>query len=196
MPQSGVFYVDKELLRRMCELERDASFPDELARPVKMLVLDVDGVLTDGGLYYNDDGLAMKRFDVQDGLGIKLVQRAGIEVVILSGMESAALMKRACDLGIEECHAGYFHKLPKLEEIMAARGISWSEVAYIGDDVIDLPVLRKAGLALAVKNAQPEIRAAVHYVSPLSGGAGGVRWFIRHILLAQGRLSSILADFI
>lgn len=180
----------------MCELERDASFPDELAKPIKMLVLDLDGVLTDGGLYYDDNGLRLKRFDVQDGLGIKLAQRAGIEVVILSGMESPALMKRACDLGIDECHAGFFHKLPKLEEIMAARKFSWAEVAYVGDDVIDLPVLRKAGLALAVRNAQPEIRVAAHYVAPLDGGAGAVRWVIRHILLAQDRLASILADFI
>lgn len=188
--------MDKELLRRMCELERDPSFPDEAAKSVKMLVLDVDGVLTDGGLYYNDDGLSVKRFDVQDGLGIKLAQRAGIEVVIISGMESPALMKRACDLGIEECHAGCFHKLPKLEEIMAARGIGWHEVAYIGDDVVDLPVLRRVGLPLAVKNAQPEVRAIVRYVTPLPGGSGGVRWVIRHILLAQDRLAPILAEFI
>ena len=188
--------MDNELLRRMCELERDASFPGELAKPVKMLVLDVDGVLTDGGLYYSDEGLALKRFDVQDGLGIKLAQRAGIEVVIISGMESPALMARAKDLGIAECHAGVFRKLPKLEGIMAARGVSWHEVAYVGDDVIDLPILRRAGLALAVKNAQPEIRAAVHYVAPCGGGAGGARWLIRHILLAQGRLSAILADFL
>lgn len=185
-----------KIILQMCELERDQSFPNDLAKPVKMLVLDVDGVLTDGGLYYDDAGLAFKRFDVQDGLGIKLAQRAGIEVVIISGMESPALMARAKDLGISECHAGVFRKLPKLEEIMAARGLSWSELAYIGDDIIDLPVLRRAGLALAVKNAQPEIRAVAHYVSPFCGGSGGVRWFIRHILLAQGAMPAILTDFL
>lgn len=188
--------VTKNLIGRMCEFERDSSFPDERAKAIKMLVLDVDGVLTDGGLYYGDEGLAIKRFDVQDGLGIKLAQRAGIEVVIISGMESPALMFRAKDLAITECHAGIFRKLPKLEEIMAARGISWTELAYVGDDIIDLPILHRAGLALAVKNAQPEIRAAVHYVAPLCGGAGGVRWCIRHILLAQGHMSAILADFL
>lgn len=186
----------EELLRRLCALERDPAFPDGRAKAIRLLALDVDGVLTDGGLYYNDDGLAMKRFDVQDGLGVKLAQRAGIEVVILSGMESPALLKRAGDLGITECHAGFFRKLPKLEEILAARGMDWTELAYVGDDVIDLPALRRAGLALAVRNAQPEIRAVAHYVAPLDGGAGAVRWLIRHILLAQDRLAPLLAEFI
>lgn len=180
----------------MCELERDALFPAERARPVKMLVLDVDGVLTDGGLYYNDTGLTIKRFDVQDGIGIKLAQRGGIEIVIISGMPSPALMKRAGDLGIDECHAGLFHKLPKLEEIMAARGLGWHEIAYVGDDVIDVPIMRRCGLALAVQNAQPEAKAAAHYVAPRPGGSGGVRWCIRHILLAQGRMAELLADFL
>lgn len=188
--------MDKELLKKMCEFERDPDFPSELAKNIEMLVLDVDGVLTDGGLYYNDDGLAMKRFDVQDGLGIKLAQRAGIEIVIISGMVSEALQKRAKDLAIEDCHAGCFHKLPKMQEIMQARGLDWHQVAYIGDDVIDLPVLCRAGLAVAVHNAQPEVRAAAHYVSPQNGGNGGVRWVIRHILLARGSLEVLLADFI
>lgn len=186
---------DKALLKKMCAADVDPAFPAELARPVKLLVLDVDGVLTDGGLYYESSGLSCKRFDVQDGLGIKLAQRAGLEVAIISGMESEALMRRAADLGVEECHAGTFYKLPKLEEIMRARGLGWHEVAYVGDDVIDLPVMLRAGLALSVKNAQPEARVAAHYVAPLGGGAGGVRWLIRHILLAQNRLEDILAAF-
>lgn len=188
--------MDKELLTRMCELERDGLFPADRARPIKMLVLDVDGVLTDGGLYYDDTGLAMKRFDVHDGLGIKLAQRGGIEVVIISGMVSPALMKRAEALGIDECHAGFFHKLPKLEEIMASRSLNWQEIAYVGDDIIDMPIMRRCGLALAVQNAQPELKAVAHYVAPRPGGAGGVRWCIRHILLAQGRMPELLADFL
>lgn len=180
----------------MCELDRDASFPDALAQDIKMIVLDVDGVLTDGGLYYDNNGLAMKRFDVQDGLGIKLAQRAGIEIVIISGMQSLALRKRASDLAIAECHDGCLHKLPKLEGIMEDRGVLWNNVAYVGDDVIDIPVMRRAGLPLAVKNAQPEVRAVARYTAPYRGGAGGVRWLVRHILLAQGRLGDILADFL
>lgn len=188
--------MDKKLLEKICAEDRDPAFPSDLAKDVKLLVLDVDGVLTDGGLYYGDSGLYLKRFDVQDGLGIKLAQRVGLEVVIISGMESGALMRRAADLGIEECHAGAFHKLPKMEEIMRTRGLKWHEVAYVGDDVIDLPVMRLAGLALAVKNAQPEARVAAHYVAPLGGGAGGVRWIIRQILLAQDRLGDAISVFL
>lgn len=188
--------MDKELLNRLCEFERDANFPDDLAKTVKLLVLDVDGVLTDGGLYYGDNGLSLKRFDVQDGLGIKLAQRAGIEIAIISGMESAALQHRARTLGIKECHAGFVEKLPKLEAIMNERGLSWSELAYLGDDIVDLSVMRMVGLSLAVHNAQPEVRAMANYVTPCSGGAGAVRWVIRHILLAQGRLPELLAEFL
>lgn len=187
--------MDDVMIRQMCAFERDAAFPDDLAIPIRMLVLDVDGVLTDGGLYYNEDGLAMKRFDVQDGLGIKLAQRAGIEVVIISGMASAALLKRAADLGVGECHDGCFHKLARLEQIIGSRGLSWENVAYVGDDVIDLPAMCAVGLPLAVHNAQPEVRVMARYVAPRGGGAGGVRWLIRHILLAQGRMGDLLADF-
>lgn len=185
-----------ELLQKMRGLDYDPGFPAERAQPIKMLVLDVDGVLTDGGLYYNDEGLALKRFDVQDGLGIKLAQRAGMEIVIISGMESEALRKRARDLGIEECHAGRIHKLPVMSKIMEARGLGWENLAYVGDDVIDLPILCRAGLALAVGNAQPEARAVAHYVAPKDGGHGAVRWLIRHILIAQNKLDGLVSEFI
>ena len=173
----------------------DLLFPAALALPVKMLVLDVDGVLTDGGLYYGDQGLAIKRFDVQDGLGIKLAQQVGLEFSLISGMESAALRQRARDLGISECYAGSLDKLPILQDIMRRKGLDWPAVACLGDDLPDLPLLRRAGLALAVQNAQPEVRRAAHYVSPLFGGRGAVRQILRQILLAQGRLEELLARF-
>ncbi len=187
--------ISDELKNRLAAAGLDPSFPDDLAKSIKMVVLDVDGVLTDGGLYYGDNGLSFKRFDVQDGMGIKMAQRSGIEVVIISGMKSLAVEMRGADLGIAECHAGRVHKLPLLEEIMRKQGLDWHNVAYVGDDVIDLPIMCKTGLALAVQNAQPETKAVAHYVSPLCGGNGAVRQLLRQIMAAQGSLPARVADF-
>lgn len=188
--------VSRERLEAMASADTDPDFPSELARQIKMLVLDVDGVLTDGGLYYGDDGLSHKRFDVQDGMGIKLAQRAGIEVVIISGMRSMALEKRGEDLGIEECHGGRHLKLPLLQDIMDKKDLGWENVAFVGDDMIDLPILCKVGLPLAVANAQPEVKAIAAYTSPAAGGNGAVRQMVRQILIAQGVWPKILSDIL
>ena len=186
---------NEELLKNMAAAGLDSDFPLELALPVKMLVMDADGVLTDGGLYYDNNGLALKRFDVQDGLGIRLAQKAGIECAIISGMRSRALEQRAMDLEVAECHAGQFQKLTCLREIMRRKNLHWANVAYIGDDLIDLPVMFRAGLAVAVQNAQPEVKLTAHYVSPLAGGRGAVRHLLRQILMAQGRQEEVVSWF-
>jgi 3-deoxy-D-manno-octulosonate 8-phosphate phosphatase (KDO 8-P phosphatase) len=188
--------AEKELAKTLAALDLDPDFPAQRARAVKLVVLDVDGVLTDGGLYYSDAGLACKRFDVQDGLGIKQAQRAGIEIALISGMESKALERRAADLGVAECHAGRFRKLPCLLEILRKNNLKWENVACMGDDIIDLPMLHLAGLALATQNAQPEVKFLAHYISPLPGGKGAVRQVLRHILAAQGRQEDLLRHFL
>jgi 3-deoxy-D-manno-octulosonate 8-phosphate phosphatase (KDO 8-P phosphatase) len=187
---------DLQLAEKIALAGLDPAFPSFLARSVRIIALDVDGVLTDGGLYYNDDGLFVKRFDVADGMGVRLAAKCGLETVVISGMRSGALRRRAEALDIRECHDGCFHKLPKMREILEARGLSWGEVACVGDDIVDLPLLRRAGLSLSVLNAQPEVRAAVHYTAPLRGGHGAVRHLIRHILAAQGRLVELTAEFL
>jgi 3-deoxy-D-manno-octulosonate 8-phosphate phosphatase (KDO 8-P phosphatase) len=172
--------------------ELDPAFPREPALPIKLLALDVDGVLTDNGLYYTADGLYAKRFDCQDGVAVKLAQKADILVAIITGMESGAVLRRAETLGITEVYCGVFDKLRSILELKDKYGLEWAQIAYIGDDWVDLPVLRAVGLALAVKNAQPEVRGCAHYVSRYAGGHGGVRDLVRHILAAQNKLEELL----
>lgn len=187
---------DEYSVAELAALDLDPAFPLHLAAEIKLLVLDVDGVLTDGGLYYGEAGLGWKRFDAQDGFGIKLAGRVGIETALISGMESPALRKRAADLGITECRGGEFRKGPILLEIMQERALKRENVACMGDDLIDLPMLRLAGLALTVANAQPELKRCAHYVSPLGGGQGAVRQVLRHILAARGVLAGALDFFL
>ena len=188
--------IDAALLKKMASLGRDPDFPAERALPVTMMVLDADGVLTDGGLYYDSSGLALKRFDVQDGLGIKLARKLGLESVIISGMKSGALERRAGDMGVTECLVGQLEKLPCLQKILRERNLDWANVAYMGDDLVDLPVMLRVGLAVTVRNAQPEIKSIAHYVSPLSGGQGAVRHTLRQILMTQGRQEEVAAWFV
>jgi len=167
-----------------------------LARPVKMLVLDVDGVLTDNGVTHEGPGDGYKRFAVQDGLGVKLCQRAGIEVAILSGLNNAQARHRADELGITEFHGGYLHKLPVFEELLASKGLDASQAAYMGDDWLDAPVLDHAGLSMAPADAQPEILSRVSWVSRFHGGRGAVREAIRFLLMAQGKLQGLFSQWL
>ncbi|MCK9241412.1 phenylphosphate carboxylase subunit delta, partial [Desulfocurvus sp.] len=117
----------------------------ERAALVRLLVLDVDGVLTDGGLYYDAEGNVSKRFNVQDGLGIKVAQAAGLEIAVITGLESKAVEKRVRELGVEEYHAGHLAKAPLLEGMRRARGLEWSQLAYLGDDWVDAGPLGLVG---------------------------------------------------
>lgn len=151
---------------------------DKLAEAVgrvRLLALDVDGVLTDGGLYYTDAGDELRKFDVKDGMGIKRVLAAGIEVALLTASTSRAIAHRGRRLGIRHVFTGVEDKLEVLRELCAQLGIGLEQVAYIADDVNDLPVLRAVGVALAVADAMPEVREAVDRVGARGGGAGAVR---------------------
>jgi 3-deoxy-D-manno-octulosonate 8-phosphate phosphatase (KDO 8-P phosphatase) len=168
----------------------EVMLPVERARGVRLLVLDVDGVLTDGGVYLGADGagnrIELKRFGITDGLGVRLLQESGVEVAIVTGRESAAVRIRAAELGIDECHQDHTAKLGVVEELRARRGLDWAEVACLADDLADLPVLRRAGLPCAVANAVDEVRAAAAWVSTRRGGEGAVRELAEALLDARG----------
>jgi 3-deoxy-D-manno-octulosonate 8-phosphate phosphatase (KDO 8-P phosphatase) len=166
------------------------------AQPIRLLILDVDGVLTDGRLYFDAKGETLKVFHVRDGHGIKMAQRAGIEVALLSGRRSDAAYHRARELGISRFHEGLRDKVAVLEEIMAAMQIDTSQVAMVGDDLVDLPILNRAGLAVAVADAVPEVLAAAHWVTPNPGGRGAVREVCDLLLKAQGKWAEMVRAWI
>lgn len=170
---------------------RSADGALEAAARVRLLALDVDGVLTDGGLYLGataaGERVEMKRFDITDGLGVKLLQDSGVEVAIVTGRGSEAVRLRAAELGIRECHQNASPaKLPVLEGLAARLEIPMDAVAFLGDDLADLPVLRRVGFPAAVANAVLEVRAAARWVSRRAGGAGAVRELAEHLLRARG----------
>jgi len=153
---------------------------------IRLLVLDVDGVLTDGGLYYGPAGEALKRFDVRDGLGIRMLQKAGVTVAIISGRGSEALAARAADLDIAELHMAVGEKGEVLAGIAHRLGLAREEIAAMGDDLPDLPLFAAAGLRIAPADAEPELIAAADHVTTRSGGHGAVRDAAHHILALNG----------
>jgi len=157
---------------------------------IRLLVLDVDGVLTDGGLFYGPDGEQLKRFDVRDGLGIKLLKQSGVVVAIISGRSSPALARRAAELGISELHAGVGDKSVVLADLQARLGIDASETAAMGDDLPDLALFAGAALRIAPADAEPELIAVADIVTPRTGGHGAVRDAARHILALDGKPDS------
>jgi len=165
--------------------------PESRAAKVRMLVLDVDGVLTDGGLYYDAEGRILKRFNVQDGLGIKVAQRADIQIAVISGLDSQAVATRVRELGIEYYYPGHHHKVPLLKEISEKTGIEFSEMAYIGDDWVDVGPMENVGLPMAVADAQPEILDLALWTARAKGGQGAVREAVRFILQSQGKLEEL-----
>lgn len=180
--------------------EGETRIAGDVARDVRLVVLDVDGVLTDGGVYVGrlPDGspVELKRFHIQDGLGVKMLQQAGIEVVVVSGRTSEATRIRAEELGIAECHQDPgAEKLPVLAGLLEERGLEWSRVAHLADDLADLPVLRKVGLPAAVADAVPEVRAASRWVGRRRGGHGAVREFSRALLEARGEWSNLVEEY-
>jgi 3-deoxy-D-manno-octulosonate 8-phosphate phosphatase (KDO 8-P phosphatase) len=161
------------------------------ARRVGLLVLDVDGVLTDGGLWYDAAGAIRKRFHVHDGLGIKLAQQAGLAVAMVSGLDQGAAAARARELGVAEYHGGHVRKLPIVEGILSRAGLALDQTAFLGDDWVDAPVMARVGLPMAVADAQPEILDMALWVSRRPGGQGAVREAIRFLLAAQGKLDGL-----
>ncbi len=168
---------------------------EQLARAVKLIVLDVDGVLSDGRIYYGNAGEELKGFNVKDGLGIKLLQRADIEVAIITARVSAIVVRRGGELGIGELIQGREDKRAALIELCERRNMPLSECAYMGDDLPDLGAINAAGLGLTVADARPQIREAADWVATMGGGQGAVREAAEFILNAQGKLDALLAEY-
>ena len=158
---------------------------------VKLLVLDVDGVMTDGRLYYHDDGTESKAFDVRDGHGIKMLKQAGIETVLISGRSSPLVEKRAADLGIKDVVQGVRDKVPVLEKLLSEKKVGIEETAYVGDDVVDLPVMNRVRFAVAVADASEYLFDIAHYVTLARGGRGAVREVAELILGVQNKWDKV-----
>jgi 3-deoxy-D-manno-octulosonate 8-phosphate phosphatase (KDO 8-P phosphatase) len=167
----------------------------ERAARIKLLILDVDGVLTDGGLILHADGQESKVFHVHDGHGIRLLLRAGIEVALLTGRSSQVVADRAKDLGIESVVQGSRNKLSGYEKMVQQRRLDDRDVAYVADDLVDIPVLRRAGLAVAVADATAHIRAYCHACTMSKGGKGAVREVCDFLLQAQGKWEEVTAPY-
>lgn len=165
------------------------------ASKIRLLALDVDGVLTDGRIYYGNEGEELKSFSIKDGLGIKLLQRDGIEVVIITGRNSNIVARRAAELGIGEVIQGREDKLAALQEICEQRSLRLDQCAYMGDDLPDLAAVTAAGLGLAPADAVAEVLAAADWSSDHNGGAGAVRQAAEHLLDGRGSLQSTLDAF-
>lgn len=171
-------------------LELDAR----LAR-IRLLLLDVDGVLTDGRLYYGPEGEWLKAFDVRDGLGLRLAREAGIQLGIVTGRKGPALAARCRDLGIALVFSGVHDKLALLPAIAARTGVPAEETAFVGDDLVDLALMGAVGLAVAVADADLAVRRAAHWVTDARGGHAAVREVCQRLLAAQGRWDAILDQF-
>ena len=158
------------------------------AKKIKLLLLDVDGVLTDGRIILDNQGNEIKAFHVRDGHGIKLAQRAGITIGIITGRSSEVVNIRARELGIEEVYQGALDKMVAYESVLSKYNINDEEVAFIGDDIVDVPIFRKVGLAVTVADADPAVKPFIDMVTKAEGGRGAVREIINMILTSQGKL--------
>jgi len=169
---------------------------DARAAKIKLLLFDVDGVLTDGKILLHADGSESKTFDIKDGTAIVWAQRLGLTVGFLSARTSAATSQRAAQLGITLIHQGVRSKLDTYDQIADSLLLEDEQVAYMGDDILDLPVLLRVGLAAAPSDAAPDVRTRVHWVSQCTGGSGAARELIELILRAQGRWDSLVATYV
>ena len=171
---------------------------DAVARAacVRLMIFDVDGILTDGSLHYGADGELIKTFNVLDGHGIKLLQHSGVATAIISARKSDIVAKRAADLGIRHLFQGVHDKRTAFEELLAATGIAADACGFVGDDVIDLPILMRVKFAASVPNAHPEVKSRVHFVTQAGGGRGAARELCDFILRAQGNYESAIAPYL
>jgi 3-deoxy-D-manno-octulosonate 8-phosphate phosphatase (KDO 8-P phosphatase) len=170
-------------------------YPEEVwerARRIRLLILDIDGVLTDGSLYFDAKGETLKVFHVRDGHGIKMAQRGGLEVALVSGRRSDAAFHRARELEINRFFEGVRDKVAILEQLLAALNLTPAEAAAVGDELVDLPLFHRVGLAVAVADAVPEVRAAAHWVTTLPGGDGAVREVCDLLLKAQDKWEELV----
>lgn len=160
------------------------------AAKIKLVVFDVDGVLTDGSLIMGDDGEEYKAFYSKDGLGMKMLRQSGVEIAVITARTSNVVIHRMHSLGIEHIYQGQLDKLPAFENILKKQGVTAEQAAYVGDDVIDLPVLLRAGLAISVQDAHPLAKQHAHWLTPHNGGRGAARDVCELIMQAQGTLET------
>jgi 3-deoxy-D-manno-octulosonate 8-phosphate phosphatase (KDO 8-P phosphatase) len=174
------------------------NFPPELllaAQGIRVAFFDVDGVMTDGGILMSDEGETLKRFHILDGLGLKLLQRAGITPVVITGRDSKPLRRRLEALGVQRVYYGTEDKLPAAREALAQLGLDWAQAAAMGDDWPDLPVLRRAALAVAPPHAHIEVRACARHVTQAAAGQGAAREFCDLLLVASGQYAQLLEAY-
>lgn len=163
---------------------------------IKLMILDVDGVLTDGTIIIGADGSESKRFNLLDGHGIRMWHRAGLQTAIISGRQTQATETRAAQLQINYVFQNCHKKLPPFEELLAETGLSADKVAYIGDDLLDIPIARRVGFAVAVANAVDELKSCCHYVTSRPGGTGAVREVVEYILKNTDRWNKLMERYL
>ncbi len=168
----------------------------ERIKPLRLVAFDVDGVLTDGGLYLSDSGEEFKRFNTLDGHGLKMLKASGVELAIITGRTSKCVQLRAANLGINRLYQGVEDKLAVMQSLLAELKLAPEAAAFMGDDVVDLPIMRRVGLALSVPGAPQIVRDHAHYVSQRDAGHGAVREVCELILAAQGTLDAQLAPYL
>lgn len=168
---------------------------DEKIKSIRVLMLDVDGVLTDGRIIMDDGGRETKHFDVKDGHGLKMLMRCGIDVVLITGRQSEAVSHRARDLGITEVHQSIWDKAGLFEKLLEKMDLRPSEVAYVGDDVVDIPLFKRVGFAVAVRDAVPEAKRAAHCVTRKRGGRGAVREVCEMIMKARNQWDEVTGKY-
>ena len=169
---------------------------EDRCHKIRLILSDVDGVLTDGGIIFDNEGIETKKYHARDGLGIKLWKRAGFRFGILTARTSQIVRLRAAELGIEIVRQGFEDKVPAAQEIVQQQQLELEQVCYIGDDLTDLPIIRRVGLGAAVADAASEVRSAAHYITRLPGGQGAVRELIETILKAQGRWNDLIRKYL
>jgi 3-deoxy-D-manno-octulosonate 8-phosphate phosphatase (KDO 8-P phosphatase) len=179
-------------------INTDTIHPDilERARKIRLLILDVDGVLSDGKLYFSNSGEEIKAFNSLDGHGIKMLQASGVNVAIITGRTSHIVAKRANDLGIKHLIQGREDKLNALNELLSEHTLNHDEIAHMGDDYPDLPLIRRVGLGLSPANAHGVIKQYCHWQSQYKGGEGAVREACDLIMVAQGSFDNALAPYL
>jgi 3-deoxy-D-manno-octulosonate 8-phosphate phosphatase (KDO 8-P phosphatase) len=168
----------------------------EKARKLKLLILDVDGVLTDGKLFFDNEGNEYKAFHARDGHGIKLLRQTGVEVAVISGRKSNSVALRMKNLGIEHVYQGHEDKLAAFHEIIEKTGISPEQTAHVGDDLLDLPIMIRVGLAIAVCDANFAVKQRADWCTTLPGGHGAVREVCDFIMQAQGRFDEVVNAYL
>ena len=168
----------------------------EKAKKIKLLILDVDGVLTDGRLFFDNDGNEYKSFHARDGHGIKLLQKTGVVVAVISGRKSVTVERRMKQLGVDFVYQGHENKISAFEEILEKIGIKPDEAAHVGDDLLDLPLMQRVGLAVAVQDANFAVKQYADWCTTTAGGLGAVREVCDLIMQAQGSFEAILNDYL